>query len=88
MVSRRDVLALAAAAPALLTATRANGAPEAQAELEQHESVQAISSYEKTPTGVVFHCATSGRKNVDVILTACTPEILRVQMARCRAEGR
>ena len=88
MITRREVLALAGAAPALLTATRASAAPESQVELERHESVQAISSYEKTPTGVVFHCATSGRKNVDVILTACTPEILRVQMARCRAEGR
>jgi alpha-D-xyloside xylohydrolase len=80
VVTRREVLALAGAAPALLTATRASAAPESQAELEQHEFVQAISSYEKTQSGVVFHCATSQGKRVDVSLAVCTPEILRVQM--------
>jgi len=80
MVSRREVLALAGAAPALLAGTGANAPAGAQAELEQHEFVQSISSYEKTSSGVVFHCATSQGKNVEVTLTVCTPEIFRMQM--------
>jgi hypothetical protein len=82
MVTRREVLALAGAAPALLTAkgAQASPAPAPQAELEQHESVRAISSFEKTSTGVVFHCATSRGNTVDVTLTICTPEIVRLQM--------
>jgi alpha-D-xyloside xylohydrolase len=80
MVTRREVLALAGSAPALLAATRAAAQPEAQAELEQHEFVQTISSFEKTNTGVIFHCTTSQGKSVDVTWTVCTPEILRVQM--------
>src|ERR1700690_4330586 len=85
MVTRREVLALAGSAPALLAATRADAQPRMQAEpgqreLEQHEFVQAIASFEKTGTGVVFHCTTSQGKSVDVTFTVCTPEILRVQM--------
>ncbi|MGD0966419.1 MAG: hypothetical protein ABSA57_21325 [Candidatus Acidiferrales bacterium] len=81
MVTRREVLTLAGAAPALLSAaTRADAQSQGQAEWEQHESVQTISSFEKTNTGVVFHCATSQGKSVDVRLTVCTPEIIRVQM--------
>jgi alpha-D-xyloside xylohydrolase len=80
MVTRREVLALASSAPALLTATLADAQTKTQAELEQHEFVQAIASFEKTGTGVVFHCATSLGKSIDVALTVCTPEILRVQM--------
>ena len=33
-----------------------------------------------TARGAVFHCATSRRKSVDIILTVCTPEIFRIQM--------
>src|SRR5271165_2301858 len=81
MVTRREVLALAGAAPALLAAaTRAEAQPQAQAELEQHESVQSISSWEKTSIGVLFHCATSQGKGVDITLTVCMPEIVRIQM--------
>ncbi len=81
-VSRRELLALAGAAPAMLVSTRADAEPQApqQPELEQHEFVQAISSFEKTSTGVVFHCTTSSGNQVDVTFTVCTPEILRVQM--------
>jgi len=80
MVTRREVLALAGSAPALLAATRATAEPQVQTEIEQHEFVQAISSFEKTITGVVFHCATSQHKSVDVNLTVCTLEILRIQL--------
>jgi alpha-D-xyloside xylohydrolase len=48
--------------------------------LEQHEFVAAISSFDKTSSGVVFHCATSSGKNIDVTFSVCTPEILRVQV--------
>ena len=68
MVTRREVLALAGSVPALLASTRASAEPEAPAEIEQHEHVQAISSFEKTSTGVVFHCTTSQGKNIDVML--------------------
>jgi alpha-D-xyloside xylohydrolase len=80
MVTRRKVLALAGAAPAFLAATRADAAPQLQTEPEQHEFVQAMSSFDKTNAGVVFHCTTSQGKSVDVTLTVCTPEILRIQM--------
>jgi len=82
MVTRREVLALAGAAPALLggAATRADAQTQTQAELEQHEFVEAISSFDKTQSGAVFHCATSQGKSVDITLTVCTPEILRLQM--------
>jgi alpha-D-xyloside xylohydrolase len=81
MVTRREILALAGAAPALLAATtRADAQTQEHAELEQHQFVQAISSFEKTNSGVVFHCTMSPGKNVDVTLTVCTPEILRMQM--------
>ena len=67
MVTRREVLALAGSAPALLAATRADAQPRMQAEpgqreLEQHESVQSISTFEKTSAGVIFHCTTSPGK--------------------------
>jgi hypothetical protein len=80
MVSRRDVLALVGSAPVLLVGTRADAEPEPQAELEQHESVQEISHYEKTKSGVIFHCTTDQVKAADVTVTMCTPEILRLQM--------
>jgi alpha-D-xyloside xylohydrolase len=80
MVTRREVLALAGSAPALLAATRATAGPQVETETEQHEFVQTISSFEKTSTGVAFHCATSQHKSVDVNLTVCTPEILRIQL--------
>jgi alpha-D-xyloside xylohydrolase len=47
---------------------------------EEHESVQKMASFEKVKGGVVFHCTTSRGKNVDVSLTVCTSQILRVQM--------
>lgn len=71
---------MAGAVPGLLAPARVNALAEAEAELEQHEFVQAMASYEKTGTGVVFHCTTSGRNTVDVALTVCMPEIVRVQM--------
>jgi alpha-D-xyloside xylohydrolase len=80
VVTRREVLALAGSAPALLAATRADAHPEAQDGLELHEFVQKVSSFEKTKTGAVFHCATSQGKDIDVVLTVCTPDILRLQM--------
>jgi alpha-D-xyloside xylohydrolase len=82
VVTRREILALAGAAPAMLVSTRADAQPQPQAqpELEQHEFVQAISSFEKNNSGVVFHCLTSTGKTVDITFTVCTPEILRVQM--------
>jgi|GEM_PF-88100 len=82
LVSRRDILALAGAAPAMLVSTRADAEPQmpAQPELEQHDFVQAISSFEKTSTGVLFHCVTNAGKPIEVVFTVCTPEILRVQM--------
>ncbi len=81
MVTRREVLAMAGAAPALLAgAAHAEAQPQAAGELEQHEHLQAISSFEKTVVGVVFHCATSQGKSIDVTLTVCTPEIVRLQM--------
>jgi alpha-D-xyloside xylohydrolase len=79
-LTRREVLALAGAAPALLVPTQADAQAQSQPEPERHEFVQAFSSFEKTSTGAVFHCVTSQKKNVDVALTVCTPEILRVQM--------
>ncbi len=82
MVTRREILALAGAAPALLVGgrTELESQSSAQPELEQHEFVQAISLFEKTDAGVVFHCTTSQGKNIDVTFTVCTPEIVRVQM--------
>ena len=82
MVTRREVLALAGAAPVLIAAkgAQASAAQAPQAELEQHESVRAISSFEKTSAGVVFHCATSRGNSIDVTVTVCTPEIIRFQM--------
>jgi alpha-D-xyloside xylohydrolase len=84
MVTRREILALAGAAPAMLlstpAATEAQPQAPAQAELEQHEFVQAISSFDKTNTGVVFHCKTNQGTSVDVTLTVCTSEIVRLQM--------
>jgi alpha-D-xyloside xylohydrolase len=84
MVTRRDILALAGSAPALFLGARADAQQEAPAEQELHEFVAAISSFEKTGAGVVFHCATSRGTNVEVALTVCTPEILRVRMCADR----
>jgi hypothetical protein len=39
-----------------------------------------MSSFEKTNSGVTFHCETSRGKSVDVVLTVCAPETLRVRM--------
>jgi alpha-D-xyloside xylohydrolase len=80
MVSRREILALAGSAPALLAGVRADAKPPEQTEIEQHEFVRAVSSFKKVKDGVAFHCTTSQGKNVDVSLTVCTPAILRVQM--------
>ncbi len=80
MVTRREVLSLAGSSPLLLAATAAEARPEVAAELEQHEFVQAIASFAKTRTGMAFHCTTNRGTSVDVTLTVCTPEIIRVQM--------
>ena len=80
MVTRREVLALAGSSPLLLAATGVEARPEVVAELEQHEFVQAIASFAKTRTGMAFHCTTNRGTSVDVTLTVCTPEIIRVQM--------
>jgi alpha-D-xyloside xylohydrolase len=82
MLSRRELLALAGTAPAFFSATPTGAQQQsiAQPELEQHEFLQTISSYERTGTGVVFHCTTSQGKSVDVTASVCTPEILRIQM--------
>ncbi len=80
MVTRRDILALAGAVPALLVPGAADAQPQAPAETEQHEFIQAFSLSEKTATGVVFHCATSRGKKIEVVLTVCTPEIVRIRM--------
>ena len=50
------------------------------AELEQHESCRRFPPSKRPIVGVVFHCATSQGKSVDVTLTVCTPEIVRLQM--------
>ena len=80
MMTRRDLLAIAGTAPALLPGTPAAAQPAATTQLEEHEFIQRMSSFEKTARGAVFHCATSRRKSVDIILTVCTPEIFRIQM--------
>ena len=54
MVTRREVLALAGSAPALLGGNTGNRRAEAEPGTEQHEFVQSISSFEKTKSGVVF----------------------------------
>jgi alpha-D-xyloside xylohydrolase len=79
MVTRREVLALAASAPAFFTATEA-AAEQPETQQEQHEHLQAVSSFEKLKSGVLFHCVTNRGSSVDVTLTVCTSEILRVQM--------
>ncbi len=80
MVTRRQILALAGSAPALLKATPADAQAAVPTSPEQHEFVQALSSLEKTDAGVTFHCITSLNNYIDVTLTVCTPEILRLQM--------
>ena len=47
---------------------------------EEHEFVQKMSSFDKVKNGVFFHCTTSQGKSIDVQLTVCTPQILRLQM--------
>lgn len=70
--------------PLMLPETSAaQGAEKAELEkpqLEQHEFVRQMTSFEKTAGGGVFHCATGGGNNVYVTLTVCTPEILRIRM--------
>ncbi len=80
MVTRREILKLAGSVPAVLATSGAGTQTEAQTESEQHEFISAIASFDKTSTGIVFHCATSRGKSVDVILTVCAPEIIRIQM--------
>ena len=81
-LTRREVLALAGAVQAVLAGAEAEARPEAQAqpELEQHEFVQAISSFDKVGVAVIFHCTTDQGHGVNVTVTVCTPEIVRVQM--------
>jgi alpha-D-xyloside xylohydrolase len=80
MVTRRQMLTLAGSAPALLSATPAAAQTQGQLPSEEHEYVQKMSSFEKVRNGVVFRCATTQGKNVDLTLTVCTPQVLRVQM--------
>jgi len=80
MVTRREVLALAGSVPALLVTGGPEAQPQPQAETEQHEFISSFSSFEKKNTGVAFRCATSRGKSVDVTVTICTPEIIRMQM--------
>jgi len=47
---------------------------------EQHEFVQKQDSYEKVNDGLVFHCTTSQRNQVDIRFTVCTPHIIRFRM--------
>src|SRR5882724_9800976 len=87
-VSRRDVMrslvagAGAIGSSALLPREALAAASSATAEEHEsiHESIQRMSSFEKTAGGAVFHCTTSGGRNVDVNVTVCTPQIIRVQM--------
>lgn len=80
---RRDVIRGFAAGAGALGGTALlpqDAQAAAPASEEHHEFVQKLVSYQKTARGVVFHCQTSGGKTVDVQLSVCTPEILRLQM--------
>ena len=83
-MNRRQLLKSAAAvagtAPALLLPGTSAAQVVEHPELEQDEFVRKMSSFEKTAGGVVFHCSGSRGTSVDVRLTVCTPQILRVQM--------
>ena len=80
-MTRRDVLALAGSAPAFLLGARADAAHRGAGPSWNSTSLSRRFLLLKRPApGVVFHCITSQGKNVDVTLTVCTPEILRVQM--------
>ena len=86
MVTRRDFLAIAGCAPALLVGDPAVAQSQPQEQEEKHEFVRDDASFEKTQSGVVFHCVTSQKKNVDLTLTVCTPEILRADVSGPGAE--
>ena len=47
---------------------------------DQHEFVQKQDSYEKVKDGLVFHCTTSQRNQIDISLTVCTPHIIRLRI--------
>jgi alpha-D-xyloside xylohydrolase len=83
-MKRRELLksavVVAGSAPALMLPESAAAQVVENPQIEQHEFVRTMASFDKTANGVVFHCTGSRGTSVDVILTVCTPEILRVQM--------
>jgi alpha-D-xyloside xylohydrolase len=80
-VPRRDVIrGFAAGAGALGGALLPQEAAAQAPDQERHEYLQKLVSLQKTARGVVFHCLTSAGKTVDVRVTVCTPQIIRLQM--------
>jgi alpha-D-xyloside xylohydrolase len=47
---------------------------------EQHEFIQRQESYKKVKGGLIFHCISSQGKQIDIILSVCTPHLIRIQM--------
>ncbi len=81
-MQRRDFLATATGAASLagapLNASVAAGQGDGVPEL--HEYVRKMSSLRKEERGAVFQCTTTEGKSVEVSLTVCTPQILRIRM--------
>jgi alpha-D-xyloside xylohydrolase len=83
-VGTTAMLARAAASPDATEQAAATQPPAAAEQpspaAEQHDSIQKVVSYDRTARGAVFHCSTSAGKSVDVAVTVCTPQIIRIQM--------
>src|SRR6516162_6847881 len=83
-LSRRDLIRrLAIGAGAMGVGGVSQGRAEATRDPidhETHESISKATSFEQTARGIVFHCLTTRGKAVDVMITVCTSEIIRVQM--------
>lgn len=85
-VSRRDLMrgmaiGVGAMGAGIFSDSRAASAEAAtSAAAEQHEFIEKMASFEKTSRGAIFHCTTSQGKSVEVAVSVCTPEIIRVEM--------